>query len=77
MPVYATPLVGVLSTGSELVEPRASELPYGKIRDSNRVMLTAALRAFGAQVVDLGTNKRLISRERFLKLAFSFRDSRG
>ena len=49
IPVYARPLVGILSTGSELVSP--DELPtHGKIRDSNSYSLAAAAHAAGAQI---------------------------
>uniref|UniRef100_A0A6B2L594 MoaB/Mog domain-containing protein n=1 Tax=Arcella intermedia TaxID=1963864 RepID=A0A6B2L594_9EUKA len=53
--VYCPPVVAVLSTGDELVEP--GETPkYGQIRDSNRSMLIAALKGLGfvEKVVDLG-----------------------
>jgi molybdopterin molybdotransferase len=46
--VYARPVVGVLSTGDELVEP--SEMPGpGQVRDSNRYAIAGALLAMGAQ----------------------------
>ena len=53
--------MGVLSTGDELVEPfqtgnetSPNPLAPGKIRDSNRAMLLAAVAAVGARPVDLG-----------------------
>jgi gephyrin len=50
---YAAPVVGVMSTGSELVDPW--ETPIGaQVRDSNRLSLIAACREGGQQVVDLG-----------------------
>lgn len=50
---YAKPVVGVMSTGNELVEP--SVLPTGsQIRDSNRPSLLAAFSMSGYEVVDLG-----------------------
>lgn len=52
--VFATPRVGVVSTGDELVEPGSGKLPAGKIRDSNRLMLLAAVREAGATPVDFG-----------------------
>lgn len=52
--VYRTLRVGVLSTGSELVE--AGETPgQGMIRNSNRHTLTAALKSAGFEPVYLGT----------------------
>ena len=51
--VYRIPRVAVISTGSELAE--ASETPGpGKIRNSNRYMLEAALTALGCQPVYYG-----------------------
>ena len=52
--VRRKPKVAVLSTGDEVVEPSVSELPKGKIRDSNRAMLLAAVRGTGADTIDLG-----------------------
>ncbi|KDO33385.1 hypothetical protein SPRG_02192 [Saprolegnia parasitica CBS 223.65] len=51
--VHRKPIVGVLSTGSELVDASAS-ITGGKIRDSNRPMLLASMRAADTVVVDLG-----------------------
>ncbi len=51
--VYPKPVVGVLSTGDELVEPGV-DLGPGQIRDSNRAALLACLRADGFETVDLG-----------------------
>ncbi len=53
VPAYRRPVVGVLSTGDELVAD-GSPLRPGQIRDSNRVAVAAASRAAGAEVVDLG-----------------------
>lgn len=53
VPVHRRPVVGVMSTGDELVEPDAPLGP-GQIRDSNRFSLMAALREAGAEAVDLG-----------------------
>lgn len=51
--VYSRPLVALLSTGDELVEPR-TPLGPGQIRDSNRYMLMAAVQAAGGIPFDLG-----------------------
>ncbi|XP_076442878.1 gephyrin-like [Babylonia areolata] len=50
---YRTPVVAVMSTGNELVEP-GQPLTAGKIRDSNRTTLLAQLREVGLTPVDLG-----------------------
>jgi molybdenum cofactor synthesis domain-containing protein len=51
--VHPRPVVGVLSTGDELVEGAAA-LPPGKIRDSNRHALLAQVRQSDFEAVDLG-----------------------
>eukprot|EP00899_Mesostigma_viride_P012740 jgi/Mesvir1/21467/Mv03923-RA.1 len=51
--VIRKPLVAVLSTGDELVEPSGVP-PAGKIRDSNRAMLLAAIASAGFPSLDLG-----------------------
>jgi molybdenum cofactor synthesis domain-containing protein len=51
--VVPAPVVGVLSTGDELVEGGGALLP-GQIRDSNRRTLMALLRRDGFPAVDLG-----------------------
>ena len=53
VPVYPRPKVAVLSTGDELVDPAQKPGP-GQIRDSNRAMLLAAIRAAGGEPIDLG-----------------------
>jgi gephyrin len=53
--VYQKPIVGVMSTGDELVmhdDPRT--LTGGQIRDSNRPSLISCLRSWGFETVDLG-----------------------
>lgn len=54
--IYKRPLVGVLSTGDELVEYNVPEsLTGGQIRDSNRPSLLSALHSWGfTDTVDLG-----------------------
>jgi gephyrin len=53
--VYRKPVVGVLSTGDELVSHSdGRELRLGEVRDSNRPSLLAALKAWGYSGVDLG-----------------------
>jgi len=50
--VFRRPLIGIISTGDELVDP--SRVPaLGQIRDSNRYAIAGALAAFGAQPVQL------------------------
>jgi molybdopterin molybdotransferase len=51
--VVPAPVVGVLSTGDELVEGAVALLP-GQIRDSNRYTLMSLLRRDGFTAVDLG-----------------------
>ncbi|MDQ4078345.1 MAG: molybdopterin molybdotransferase MoeA [Chloroflexota bacterium] len=51
--VHKRPVVGVMSTGDELVEPN-QQPGAGQIRDSNRFSLMAAVRAAGAEAFDLG-----------------------
>ncbi|EWC47907.1 hypothetical protein DRE_02789 [Drechslerella stenobrocha 248] len=53
--VYHRPVVGVLSTGDEVVDhDRPGELKLGEVRDSNRPALIAAIRSRGYEAVDLG-----------------------
>lgn len=53
--VYQRPIVGVLSTGDEIIEhDRPGELRLGEVRDTNRPTLIAAARGQGFEVVDLG-----------------------
>lgn len=50
---YSKPVIGILSTGNELVNPW--ETPVGtQIRDSNRATLLAAFTQDGYKCVDLG-----------------------
>ena len=41
--IYEKPTVGIVITGNELVQP-GNNLPYGKVYDSNSIMLQSALR---------------------------------
>ena len=52
--VFKKPIVCVVSTGDELVEPWSDGLGNGKIRDSNRFMLIAAAKTSGAKLLNLG-----------------------
>ncbi|KAF3354454.1 Gephyrin like protein [Verticillium longisporum] len=52
---YRRPVVGVLSTGDEIVEhDREGELRLGEVRDTNRVTLLAAAKERGFEAIDLG-----------------------
>ena len=48
------PTVAIMSTGDEIVGYSTRELKPGMIRDSNRLLLRAALAELGVPVVDLG-----------------------
>ena len=63
VPAVPAPVVGVLSTGDELVEGGGALLP-GQIRDSNRRTLMALLRRDGFAAVDLGHRPRRRRRDR-------------
>ena len=53
--VFAKPIVGVLSTGNELVSHTEERgLRLGEVRDSNRPSLLTTLKAWGYKGVDLG-----------------------
>lgn len=51
VPVFKKPTVIVMSTGNELEEPQVQNLPFGKIRDSNRFELVALLKQHGFEAV--------------------------
>ncbi|KAJ0332635.1 hypothetical protein COL5a_001353 [Colletotrichum fioriniae] len=52
---YKRPVVGILSTGDEIIEPdRPGGLRLGEVRDTNRITLMSAARQWGFEVVDLG-----------------------
>ncbi|GAC1306026.1 MAG: molybdopterin molybdotransferase MoeA [Vulcanimicrobiaceae bacterium] len=50
--VYRRPRIGIVSTGDELIDP-GGVLEIGRIRDSNRYAIAGALRALGADAVQL------------------------
>ena len=53
--VYRRPVVGVLSTGDEIVShDRPGELRLGEVRDTNRPTLITAAKGWGYEVLDLG-----------------------
>lgn len=53
--VYQRPVVGVLSTGDEIVQhDRPGELQLGEVRDTNRPTLLTAIKGSGFKAVDLG-----------------------
>jgi gephyrin len=41
--IYRKPIIGLLSTGNELVDASSERLDDGKIRDSNKLMLKAII----------------------------------
>jgi gephyrin len=53
--VYKKPVVGVLSTGDEIIEhDREGPLRLGEVRDTNRPTLITAARGHSFEVIDLG-----------------------
>ena len=52
--VRIRPVIGIMSTGDEVVPPETATLGPGKIRDANRFILLGALAELGVEVVDLG-----------------------
>ena len=52
--VYRTPVIGLLSTGDELVPADTAELPLGKIRDCNAPSLAYLAKQAGAKVITGG-----------------------
>ena len=56
--VYKRPVIGVLSTGDEIVEHnRPGDLRPGEVRDTNRITLMSAAKEWGYEVIDLGIAK--------------------
>ena len=52
--VYRKPVIGVLSTGDEIVEfDRADALRLGEVRDTNRPSLLTAVKGSGFEAIDL------------------------
>jgi molybdopterin molybdotransferase len=54
VPVFRRPVIGVISSGDELVDPALRPAP-GEVRDSNRFAIAASLTAMGAQTVHYPT----------------------
>lgn len=53
--VYEKPVVGVLSTGDEIIEhSRTGGLKLGEVRDTNRPTLLTSVRSAGFEAIDLG-----------------------
>ena len=66
--VYKKPVVGVLSTGDEIIQhDKPGELRLGEVRDTNRPTLLTAIRGSGFEAVDLG-----IASDKFVHCASSF-----
>lgn len=65
--VFRKPIVAVLSTGTEL--SRAKTLKAGQIRDANGPAIAAAVRAWGAEALELGAapDSRAVLANLFLK----------
>ncbi len=55
--VYKKPVIGLLSTGNELVDSSTEILEDGKIRDSNKLMLKSIIKEFGvaSEIKDFGS----------------------
>lgn len=52
--VHRRPVVGIMSTGDEVVSPETAVLAPGKIRDTNRSLLRRMLDELGATTIDFG-----------------------
>lgn len=56
--VYQKPIVGVLSTGDEIVQhDRPGSLRLGEVRDTNRPTIMVAVKGWGFEAIDLGIAK--------------------
>jgi len=63
--VFKQPSVGILATGSELSKP-GTNLKYGKIFESNRIVISELVKQHGGRVQDLGIckdDKKLIEKK--------------
>ncbi|GES82783.1 molybdenum cofactor biosynthesis protein [Rhizophagus clarus] len=70
--VYKRPVIGILSTGNEVVNYDEPELKYGQIRDSNRPTFLAIGKVTGFEVKDFGiVSDSAQELENVLKLALS------
>lgn len=68
--VYRRPVIGILSTGDEIIEyNREGPLKLGEVRDTNRITLISAAKEWGFDVVDLG-----IARDKANSLEETLRD---
>ena len=54
VPVFRRPVVGIVSSGDELIDPGSVPRP-GQIRDSNRYAIAGTLRAMGAEPLQFPT----------------------
>ncbi|CZR64959.1 probable gephyrin [Phialocephala subalpina] len=69
--VYKKPVIGVLSTGDEIVEhSQEGGLRLGEVRDTNRPTIMSAARSAGFEVIDLG-----IARDKSGHLEETLRDA--
>ncbi|KAL8935993.1 MAG: hypothetical protein Q9216_005155 [Gyalolechia sp. 2 TL-2023] len=69
--VYQKPIIGVLSTGDEIVEHnRPGALRLGEVRDTNRPTIMAAVTGWRFKVLDLG-----IAKDKQASLEQSLRDA--
>ena len=58
VPVYRKSVIGVMSTGDEIVDhDEPAPLALGEVRDCNRPTIITVLRGWGYEVVDLGIAK--------------------
>ncbi|KJS21453.1 MAG: molybdenum cofactor biosynthesis protein [Clostridiaceae bacterium BRH_c20a] len=52
--VFKKPVVGIISTGNELVPRNTGELQKGQIRDINTIILSSIAKKLGADVIEYG-----------------------
>jgi len=52
--VYKKPVVGIISTGNELVSRNTVELQKGQIRDINTIILSSIAKKLGADIIERG-----------------------